>query len=351
MFKVGNVKVGYLITAAWAVLSLLLAHLIAGEKWGPDNFTAKVWIWLGLMSGPLMPFLWVSTDLKTPAGRQFVMWIVGLGGLGAIVALRYEFTYTAIGLFGWMMMAFMCALHWPKGDDYIIQLELEKLVKALENTEHLEKIVIEYEKYLHLLSAQAAVGFPSVMRLRAHFLEALPEVIPSLKDDGGLNSPHQTTREMARMRQFMLEKLTYQLAYLCAISFFDRVCGPDFRGKKQYQALVKMLLQIKSTEQEVKGVIKRRGQKLTVMTIDDLREVEHVLGQVRNDDAKEHGRQVLDSDLTITWAARTILVHRQFLPEKLDSDTQAKMFEMMRTGMREVGQTFLRMSSEYAVRR
>jgi hypothetical protein len=55
--------------------------------------------------------------------------------------------------------------------------------------------------------------------------------------------------------------------------------------------------------------------------------------------------------VTITWAALTILIHKKFLPEKSDSETQVKFLEMMHTGVRDVAQTFDRMSSEYATRR
>jgi hypothetical protein len=357
MFKAGNVNVFYLIMAAWAVLSLQLAYLIASEIWGPESFSALPLVWPLLNSGPILPILWVRKYKTSPVDRWFVLWTVAAGGLGAIVALRYGFIYTSLGLFCWMMLALTSALllrdAYHKYLPALPKLSMSDQVEpgASDQIEPGETIFIAHEKYLHLLNAQAAVGFPSVTRLRAHFLEALPEVIPSLKDDGGLDSQHQTTREMARMRQFILEKLTCQLAYLCAVSFFDQACGPDFRFTKQYQALVDMLLEVKSTEQKVKGFIKRHGQKLTVITIDDLRQVENVLEQVRNHETKQHGRQVLDSDLSLTWVAYTILVHKKFLPEKPDSDTQTKLFEMMHTGVRDVTQTFDRMSSEYATRR
>lgn len=365
MFKAGNVNVFYLIMAAWAVLSLQLAYLIAGEIWGPESYSALPLVWPLLNSGPILPILWARKNKTSPVDRRFVLWTVAAGGLGAIVALRYEFIYTSLGLFCWMMLALTNALllrdsyhkylpELPKlsASDQVKLAALDQVEPgASDQIEPGETIFIAHEKYLHLLNAQAVAGFPSVTRLRAHFLAALPEVIPSLKDDGGLDSQHQTTREMARMRQFILEKLTCQLAYLCAVSFFDQACGPDFRYTKQYQALVDMLLQVKSTEQKVKGFIKRHGQKLTVMTIDDIRQVENVLGQVRNYEAKKHGRQVLDSDVTITWAALTILIHKKFLPEKSDSETQVKFLEMMHTGVRDVAQTFDRMSSEYATRR
>lgn len=349
MFKAGNVNVFYLIMAAWAVLSLQLAYLIASEIWGPESFSALPLVWPLLNSGPILPILWVRKNKTSPVDRRFVLWTVGAGGLGAIVALRYEFIYTSLGLFCWVMLALTNAL--LLRDSYHKYLpELPKL-SASRQTEPTETTVIDHAKYLPMLNLQSILGFPCVMRLRAHFLEALPEVCPQLKENGDIYSDQDVLHELAQMRKFITEKLACQLAYLCAISFFDRTCGPEYRHTKQHRALTNMMLTIESTEQNIRGFPQKKGETLTVVGMDDLKEISFTLDRERQQVNEENGKQAADSDLTIAWVARTVLVHRKFLPEKLDSDTQAKMFEMMRTGMREVGQTFSLMSSEYAVRR
>ena len=72
--------------------------------------------------------------------------------------------------------------------------------------------LIDHGKYLRLLDDQAVAGFPSVMRVRAHFLERLPVVIAALKDYGPVPGERELSDQLSIARG--------------AMAFFERRAAP-----------------------------------------------------------------------------------------------------------------------------
>ena len=86
--------------------------------------------------------------------------------------------------------------------------------------------LIDHGKYLRLLDDQAVAGFPSVMRVRTHFLERLPVVIAALKDYGPVPGERELSDQLSIAREFMVRKASCELAFLCAMAFFERRAAP-----------------------------------------------------------------------------------------------------------------------------
>jgi hypothetical protein len=191
--------------------------------------------------------------------------------------------------------------------------------------------VIDHAKYLHLLDEQSVAGFPSVMRARKHFSERLESVIPVLRKDRAAAGQKDFENQVSDMRQFMLEKVSSELAFLCAMSFFERMCGSEFRHTPQCLSLVSHMEQIEFDQTD--------GLTLRAVTSEDLDEVVKIIDAQRERQADERKKWSADN-VTIAICALRLLMASGVPPDKDNVGPNSEFTRMTIGAMNIMRQTF-----------
>lgn len=202
-------------------------------------------------------------------------------------------------------------------------------------------VIIDHVKYLRLLDDQKISGFPNVMRVRAHFLAELPEIIKSFKDYGPVPDQEELTVSLSQARHFMMEKVSCEFAFLCAMSFFERMCGPDFRYTAQYKSLVDKMASIEVSSKDMNQF---NGVSATAVVISDLEEVLSTLDRQRAEKAKS-GKNIHDDNVTISLVALHLLIKERLIKESTDYDSE-KFTRMIVGAMNKMRETFSRQSTQ-----
>ena len=339
-----KVRIFYAIFAIWGVASLLLTERVSYAVFGSGGVPHLVGTWLVLCLGPILPALWLWIMERSPWTRLFLVPVIVVGGFIALSAFNhggssyYSDSLQDVGFIAVMWSLAACFNAWLlKGAARVDALSWQR-TKPVPAT----SVVIDHGKYLRLLDDQAVSGFPSVMRVRRHFAEALPERVPAFTDYGPVPGQNEMTEHLTHARKFMLEKISCELAFLCAVSFLERMCGPDFRYTKQYRTLVEQMVQIDAVPDE--GPFK--GLSTKAVTTADLEAVVNVLEDVREREATRSGKREPDSDVTIALSALSLLLREQLAPQKQDEDFNSNFTRMIKGGMNKTRETFSRQKTE-----
>ena len=344
-----NVRIFYAVISIWSVASLLMVERVSYTIFEEDGVTHLIGTWIILCLGPILPALWLWIMERSPWSRLFLIPVIVVGGFVALSAFNQsgssyhsdsfqDVAYVAvIWSFGPCFNAWLL-----KGATRVDALSWKR-TRSISAT----SVVIDHGKYLRLLDDQAASGFPSVMRVRRHFTEALPECVPAFADHGPVPGQNEMTEHLTHARKFMLEKISYELAFLCAVSFLERMCGPDFRYTKQYLSLVEQLTQIDAIPDERSFV----GLSRKAVSTSDLEAVICNLEKQREKAVARNEGQELDSDVTIALAAMTLLIQEGLLqPNTKKEEFNSKFTRMIKGGMNKMRETFSRQKTDVGLK-
>ncbi len=335
------IRIYYTLTAAWFIASLIVAGQFAATfDYGTAQFLASLLI---LLASPALPVLWLWLMERSPWRWQFLIPVV-LAGVVATLFLSDGYgkdlwfvpiAWSAVAALGARLL---------RPASQISSVSWKQAVK----TAPLTAIVIDHGKYLRLLDDQAVAGFPSVMRVRAHFIDQLPVVIAALKDHGPLPRDKELSDHLSITREFMIGKASCELAFLCAMAFFERMCGPDFRYTKQYQSLIAHLTDIDAIadEESWKSQFNHLNRKAT--TAADLAEVIRVIDRQKEDDRAANRAGGADN-VTIAVCALVLLVKDGLLTHN-DNQAANSDFTRMTTGaMNQIRETFARQTTKLPI--
>jgi hypothetical protein len=336
-----TIRIYFTLIAVWFIASLIFAgQLTSTFDFGTPQFLANLLI---LISSPALPILWVWLMERSPWQWQFFAPTILVGVVAAILlADSYGEALWFIPVI-WSAVASLSA-RLLKPASRISSLNWRQAVI----TQAPIPIVIDHGKYLRLLDDQAVAGFPSVMRVRAHFVGRLPTAIASLKDNGPVPGQKELSEQMSTMREFMVGKASCELAFLCAMAFFERMCGPDFRHTKQYQLLVTQLTEIDGVaEVEAwKGQFKELSCK--AVTAADLTAVLKILDSHKERDKTADGIGRADNAM-ITLCALVVLV-KAGLINRSDNVLANSDFTKMTIGaINQMRETFARQTTQLPI--
>jgi len=339
-----KVRILYASLAIWSLASLLLTEKVSYAVFGSDSVPHLVGTWLILCLGPVLPVLWLWIMERSPWSGFFLVPVILIGGLIALPAFGYGgFRYYSdslrnIGYVAVMWSLAACFNAWLlKGATRVDALSWQRTEQV-----PAKPVVIDHGKYLRLLDDQAVSGFPGVMRVRRHFLETLPECVPAFTNHDQAACHDEMAGRLAYARRFMLEKISCEFAFLCAVSFLERMCGPDFRYTKQYQSIVDQMVQIDAVDDE--GPFPGLSRK--AVTAAELEAVAKVLEDAREREAARRGKRTPDSDLTIALSALVLLLREQLAPQKQDEEFNSHFTRMIKGGMNKMREMFSRQKTE-----
>lgn len=191
--------------------------------------------------------------------------------------------------------------------------------------------VIDHAKYLRLLDEQSIAGFPSVEQTRRHFSERLGSVIPTLRSDRTAAGQRDIDNRVADMRQFMLEKVSSELAFLCAMSFFERMCGSGFRHTPQYLSLISHMEQIEFDQSD--------GLTLRPVTGENLDAVVEIIDAQRERQQDEKKKWSADNVMAAICALRLLIASGLPL-DKREFEPNSEFTRMIIGAMNIMRQTF-----------
>ena len=333
-----KVRIFYTIIVIWAVVSLIFSAQIGDALFQYDALVQTAGVLIVICSAPALPVLWIWISERSP----WTFWLVApvlLLGASATVAFVEESNLEDLWFMpsGWLVVA--CFVAWLlKGVTRIDALSWRKTASVpISGT-----VSIDHGKYLRLLDDQTTSGFPNVMRVKAHFVSELPNTMKSFKDHGPVPDQEALTASLSQARQFMLEKVSCELAFLCAVSFFERMCGPDFRYTEQYKFLVNRMLSI---EVFTRGQDQVLDIKTTAVVLADLEGVVSLLDRHRADRHAKSGQSSHDDNVTISIVALRLLIKERLIEEISEHDS-VKFTRMIGGGMNKMRETFSRQSTQ-----
>lgn len=318
-----TIRIYYTLAAAWFIISLVVAGQFASTfDYGTAQFLASLLI---LLASPALPVLWLWLMERSPWRWQFLVPVV-LAGVVATLLLSDGYgkdlwfvpsAWSAVAALGARLL---------RPASQISSVGWKQAAKTAPPT----AIAIDHGKYLRLLDDQAIAGFPSVMRVRAHFIDQLPVVIAVLKDYGPLSRDKELSDRLSIAREFMVGKASCELAFLCAMTFFERMCGPDFRYTKQYQSLIAHLTDIDAIADEESWRSQFRDLDRKAVTAADLAEVIKVIDRQKERDKAANGVGGADN-VTVALCALVVLVNDGLLTST-DNQAANPDFTRMTTG-------------------
>ncbi len=232
-------KLFIILLGAWMLLSLFLTVELHDHVFYNLTDLQMSLLWVPLAFAPLTPIAWVWLLQKSPRNRHLFAGTAAIGIIIAVLVFNYRSTEE------WFILP-LCWSAIALSSAYLLR-DGEHLSVFFKGIRDFQRHKVNHIEYLHQLDEQISIGLPNIMRVRGYFIERLPEIIPSLENhmpsiklDGGESFPD--------VKSFMIQKLSTELTFLCAIAFLDRVCGPDFRYTAQYKAVRKFFLSLKSSE-------------------------------------------------------------------------------------------------------
>jgi len=336
-----TIRIYYVLIAAWSIASLIFAGQLASAlEHGTAQFLATLLI---LIASPALPALWLWLMERSPWRWQFIVPVIMAGVVVAILLGGNSGKDLWFVPIVWSAVAGLGA-RLLKPASQITSVSWKQVVKTTPPT----PVVIDHGKYIRLLDDQVIAGFPSVMRVRAHFAERLPVVIATLRDYGPVPGQQEFSDNLSVVREFMLGKAACELAFLCALTFFERMCGPDFRYTKQYQSLISHLTEIDAVADVKiwKGQFEDLSRKAA--TGADLTEIVKVIDRQKERD-KAVGRAAASDNVTIAICSLIVLVKRGLLTNN-DNQAANSDFTKMTTGaMNQMRETFARQMTQLSV--
>lgn len=340
-----KVRIFYVIATIWGIVCLLLTERVSYAIFRSDGVAHLTGVWLVLSLGPIVPALWLWIMERSPWDRLFLVPVAAIGTFLFLAAITYsgsryyrdDFNVVAFIAATWSVLA--CFNAWLlKGATRVDALNWKR-TKPIPAT----SVVIDHDKYLRLLSDQEISGFPSIMRVQHHFAATLPECVPAFTDYGPIPDQDEMTEQLMHARKFMLGKVSCELTFLCAISFLERMCGPDFRYTKQYRSLVERMVEIDAVPED--GPFKGLSRK--AVAVSDLDGVVSELDKHRERTLVRNGMRGPDSDVTIALAAMTLLVKEGLLqPNTEGEDFNSNFTRMVKGGMNKMRESFSRQKTE-----
>lgn len=345
-----KIRIFYAITAMWSIACLLLTERVSYAFFKSDNVVYLVGVWLISSLFPAVSVLWLWIMERSPWDRKLLIPVAAMG-----VFFFIAFFITAINPSGryfggkiddvafvagiWSTLAYFNA--WLLEEVTSVDALNWKRIKPIPET----SVTIDHDKYLRLLSNQELSGFPSVMRVQQHFSTTLPECIPAFTDYGPIPNQHIMNEELSHARTFMLSKVSCELTFLCAMSFLERMCGPDFQYTKQYQSLTKRMLEIDAVPDD--GPFEGLSLSRKAITESDLEAVKGELEKRRESARVQAGSLGSDTDVTIALAAMTLLIKEGLLnPKDVGDDFNSDFTRMVKGGMNKIRETFSRQKTD-----
>lgn len=335
-----KLRLFYLSTIAWSVLCLLFAGEIAYKVLGSDDLPQLAGTWLLLSAGPALPALWLWVMERSPWTLGFLA-PTGLFGLALSLLTFNERSLQDISPFIllWSSLVIFNA-KMLKSATSISMIAWKKTAPVARIP-----ILIDHGMYLRLVDDQAIAGFPNVMRVRQHFIETIPEVIPSLREHEPIPTQVDLSSQLGHVKTFMIGKLSCEFAFLCALSFYERMCGPDFRLTKQYKSLLEEMIRIDAVPNE--GHIEGLGEKATkAVTIPELEMVASTLDEQRESDRARGGLSAKDTDVTISLAALRLLMKHQLWHREENEEPNHEFPQTIKEGMNKIRESFSRQKTE-----
>jgi hypothetical protein len=328
------IRIYFTLIAVWFVTSLIFAgKLNSAFDFGTPQFLACLLI---LTSSPALPILWLWLMERSPWQWQFLAPTILVGTVGTILlndnnsdnVWFIPVTWSAVASLGARLL---------KPASRISSLSWKRAVIS----SALSPVAIDHGKYLRLLDDQAVAGFPSVMRVRAHFVGRLPIVIATLKDHGQVPEQRELSDQMSTIREFMVGKAACELAFLCAMAFFERMCGPDFRYTKQYQFLVTHLTEINGVAEEESWKAQFKELNGKAVTAADLTAVLTILDNQKERDKTADGVGRPDN-VMITLCALIVLVKTGLITRNDNVVANSDFTKMTIGAMNQMRETFAR---------
>ena len=234
-----NVRIFTLVAITWILSSMAIAVNLSDELLGDDTGIYIFVTWVILAIAPCIPLIWIWVAEKSPWKDNWIFlgFIILCSGF-VYLGMSYDFHLNefAIVPFFW-------------GGISILSSYLLRSKRSLKNlwAEKEQRLSnqINHMVYLDLLDQQLNFGLPTVSRVREYLEHNLPEKVPSLAESNISPKVEEILPYGNIAREFMLEKVSAELTYICTTSFLDRMCGPDYRYTQQFQGVQKTFLDIK----------------------------------------------------------------------------------------------------------